>query len=285
MLPVFVYMEVAQTFIPTAGTSGILPMITYFLLVVAMLAFLGNFIFILTSYTRIAPEPAASPYRQMPIIVLICSAITGWVYYFLQSYYHDMLAELATVGDLADRQTLLRESYNAVGQYRYMGWFITTPLLLIHIVAIFKIQFDTTKRPIAALVVSTLFMVLASYIGHQQVSFDNEIQVGPKAIWGLIALIDYVFILFTLNKLWKQTDDSTPLNHQPQFRFKALPILTIWGVYLLGFFLTLLPIDFNWIHILFTLADLISIIGIGLVAYVSYSQTESTASANRLENN
>ena len=274
-------MEVAETFIPTAGTAGLLPIITYFLLVVAMLAFLGNFIFILVAYTRIAPEPVSSPYRQMSILIAICTAVTGIIYYFLQGYYHNTLTELATVGDLTDRQTLLRESYNAVGQYRYMGWFITTPLLLIHVLATFKISFVTNKRPVAVLLMSAVFMVFASFIGHQQLSFDNEIQIGPKAIWGLIALIDYVFIVFTLNRIWKQVDDTTPLMNHPAFRFTALPILTIWGIYLLGYFLTLLPIDFNWIHIIFTLADLISLVGIVLVAYIIRPQIIPTVGDKR----
>ncbi|WP_461092063.1 bacteriorhodopsin [Spirosoma gilvum] len=268
MPPIFVFMEVAHSFIPTAGTAGLLPMITYFFLIVAMIAFAGNFVFTLFSYTRLSSTPEIPPYKQMPNILAICAVALGFVYYLIQTHYHEMLAELPTVTDPNDRQTLMRESYNAIGQYRYMGWAITTPLLLLHMLLVANLRLDVIKRPLASLLLSTVFMVLASYIGHQQLSFDNEIQVGPKLTWGLIALMDYVFILFTLNRIRTGFAEATRSN-QPLIRFTVLPILISWGLYLLGYFLTLLPIDFNWIHILLTLTDLVSSIDIGLVAYLT----------------
>ncbi|WP_293689726.1 MULTISPECIES: bacteriorhodopsin [unclassified Spirosoma] len=272
MPPIFVFMDVTNSFIPTAGTAGILPMITYFFLIVAMLAFIGNFVFILFSSTRLSLSPIRPPYRQMPNLLAICALIVGFVYYLLQAYYRDVLAELPTVTDPNDRQTLLRESYNALGQYRYMGWFITTPLLLLHLILITHIQLESIKRPLASLLLSAFFMAIASYIGHQQLSFDNEIQIGQKLTWGLIALVDYVFILFTLNRLRNQCVGDT-LSKQPFIRLTALSIISSWGIYLLGYFLTLLPIDLNWIHLLFTVTDLTSVIGSSLIAYL-YSPHE-----------
>ncbi|WP_245859771.1 bacteriorhodopsin [Spirosoma aerolatum] len=274
MPPFFVFMDVANSFIPTAGTAGILPIITYFFLIVAMLAFVGNFVFILLSSTKLSLSPIRPLYSQMPNLLAICALTLSFVYYLLQAYYRDVLAELPTVTDPNDRQTLLRESYNALGQYRYMGWFITTPLLLLHLLLITTIRFESIKHPLASLLLSAFFMVIASYIGHEQLSFDNEIQIGPKLTWGLIALIDYVFILFTLNRLRNQLAGGA-LSKQPLIRLTALSVIGSWGIYLLGYFLTLLPIDLNWIHLMFTVTDLISVIGSGLIAYL-YSSHENT---------
>ena len=254
-------MDVSNTFIPTAGVVGLLPVVTYFFLVVAMFAFVGNFIFSLSTQSVVPSE-----YRLQHALTAVIAVVAGVSYYVIQSYYHDMLAELATVTDTTDRQTLIRESYNAIGQYRYMAWFITFPLLLIQILS-HNLKVSEIKRPIATLLMASVFMALASYIGHQQLSFDNEIEVGMKVVWGLIATIDFVFILFTLNRLWKQFSEHIDPEKQRAFRLMALTTVTCWGIYLLGYFLTVTPIDLNWIHLVFTIADLASYVVVALVIY------------------
>jgi bacteriorhodopsin len=258
------FMEVSNTFIPTAGVVGLLPMVTYFFLVVAMFAFIVNFIFALSTQS-IVP----SGYRIAHTLTAVIAVVAGISYYVIQSYYHDMLAELATVTDINDRQTLIRESYNTIGQYRYMAWFITSPLLLIQVVFRLNLQLSEIKRPLAALLMAAVFMDFASYIGHQQLSFDNEIDVGMKVVWGLIATIDFVIILFTLNRLWNQFSERADPQKQRAFRLMALTTVMCWGLYLLGYFLTVAPIDLNWIHLIFTITDLVSYVVVALVIYFS----------------
>ncbi|GAB4049619.1 bacteriorhodopsin [Spirosoma litoris] len=265
-------MEVTNTFIPTAGTVGIFSMVTYFFLVVAAFAFLGTFIISLITPRISSLEQRNSTEPNSFILTTISTVIAGFTYYLIQSYYHDILAEMATVSDPTDRQTLIRESYNAIGQYRYIAWFITIPLLLVQLIALLRLPFSTYKRQLLGLIMATLFMVFASYIGHEQLSFDNEIETIPKLVWGLIALIDYVTIVFTLNKLWKEAGSQA----HPAFRLSALTVAGAWGIYFIGYFLTLAPIDFNWIHLAFTITDLISLIGIGIVVYLVNSNRWQT---------
>lgn len=255
-------MEVTNSFIPTAGVVGLLPMVTYFFLVVTMFAFIGNFIFTLSTQSAISSE-----YRVIHALTTVIAVVAGASYYVIQSYYHNMLAELATVTDINDRQTLIRESYNAIGQYRYMAWAITTPLLLIQIVSVLKAELIVIKRQLVMLLAASFFMVLTGYIGHQQLSFDNEILPGPKLIWGAISALGYVVILLTLYRLWKQFGDQISPNQQRTYQQMALIIATFWSVYLLGYLLTVVDIDFNWIHSVYTIGDLVTCIGIGLLIY------------------
>ncbi|GAB4021075.1 hypothetical protein GCM10028808_64770 [Spirosoma migulaei] len=274
MPTISVFMEVADSFIPTAGTVGLLPMVTYFFLIVAMFAFLGMFIFALVSPRMTGPAQESPVYSTISSLTIISVAVAGLTYYLIQTYYYNTLSEIATVSDPNDRQTLIRESYNAIGQYRYMAWFITTPLLLFQLLNLLRIRVSAHKRQIAGLLMATLFMVLASYIGHEQLSFDNEIQLVPKLVWGLIALIDYVSILFTLNRLWKEFGGQA----HPAFRLSAQLIGGAWAIYFIGYFLTLAPIDFNWIHLAFTLADVVSLIGIGMIIYLANTNRWTTSS-------
>lgn len=84
-------MELSDTFIPTAGVVGILPMVTYFFLVVTMYAFLAQFIFSFSTRTSVSPK-----HRTSRILTAMIAAVAGLSYYFIQRYYHNALTELAT---------------------------------------------------------------------------------------------------------------------------------------------------------------------------------------------
>ncbi|MCK8490978.1 bacteriorhodopsin-like [Spirosoma sp. RP8] len=261
-------MKLSDTFIPTAGVVGLLPMVTYFFLVVAMYAFLGNFLFALLSRTSVSPK-----HKSTQALTTIIAAVAGISYFLIQSYYRDMLAELATLADADNRQTLMRESYNAIGQYRYMDWAVTTPLLLLKMVSFLRVKLHEIKRPLAIMLLADFFMILTGYIGEQQVGFDNEVLAGPKLIWGAVSTVGYIIIPFTLYKLWKQYADRALPKEQQAYRLMALTTVTFWGVYPIGYILTVFAIDTNWIHITFSIADLINKVGVGLVAYWAGRET------------
>ncbi len=247
-------------------------MVTYFFMVVAGFIFLGIFILAVTQNRTQPLNLTTHSQRLMPSLMAVGSATAGLVYYLLQLHYRDLLAEFPAVSDAADRQTLIRESYNALGQYRYVAWFITAPTLLVLVVAPLNLSWKASKQLVIRLLVASLFMVLTGYIGHQQLSFDNEIMVGPKLMWGGISLLGYGYITMTLYRLWKEQGQSTG-----HFRTMALLFVGSWGIYLLGYGLTVLPIDFNWLHITCTLTDAVSHIGIGLISYLAWSDSKVTA--------
>ncbi|MFD2932743.1 bacteriorhodopsin [Spirosoma flavum] len=261
-------MEIADSFVPTAGVVGIFPLVTYFFLIVATYLFLGNFIFALASRTTTQPEQVQNRFQNLsPILTAIISAVAGLSYYFIQGYYHDMLAELVTVTNANDRQVLIRESYNAIGQYRYMDWAVTIPLLLIQVVFTLKIQPSERRRPLVTLLVASFFMILTGYIGHQQLAFDNEIEIGPKLIWGAISMIGYAIILLTLSRLWKQVVNQVQPDEQRTYRLMAFVMGAFGITYPIGYILTVSNIDFNWIHIAYTIADITTKAGLGLLVY------------------
>ncbi len=255
-------METADSFIPTAGVVGIFPLVTYFFLVVATYISLGNFVFALATRTNSDPPQSLSP-----ILTAIISVIAGLSYYQLQEHYHDMLAELATVTIISDRQTLIRESYNAIGQYRYMDWAVTIPLLLAQAVFMLKLEAYARKQALITLLAASFFMILTGYIGHQQLSFDNEILTGPKLLWGAISMIGYAVILRTLLQLWKSVFIKAQPHEKRTYRLMAYVMGAFLALYPIGYILTITPIDFNWIHIGYTIADIVSKVGMGLLVY------------------
>ncbi|GAB4021736.1 bacteriorhodopsin [Spirosoma koreense] len=257
-------MEVTNTFLPTAGVVGLLPMVTYFFLVVAMFVFLGNFIFALATQSAVRPA-----YRTAHTLTACVALLAVLSYYLLQADYRILLTELVTLTDAGDRQTLIREAYNAMGHYRYMNWAIVAPLLLIQAILRLNLRTREVKRSLALLLTAAFLLFFTSYLGHQQLSFDNEILAGPKAIWGVVAASLFGFIFFTLQRLGRQSNEPVAAGQQTTYSSIVRLLGGVWGVYLIGYFLTLTPIDFNWLHLLFTLADLAGIVGIGLTVYVA----------------
>lgn len=264
-----VLMELNDKFIPTAGVVGILPMVTYFFFLVTAYAFLANIIFALSTRSSVAPE-----HRLARNLTACIAAVAGVSYFLMQDYYHDMLTELASLTDPDDRRTLIRESYNAIGQYRYMDWAITTPLLLIKIVFTLKMQPHQIRQSLALLLGADFFMILTGYIGEQQLNFDNEILVGPKLFWGAISTIGYLIIPIILFRYWRfyAHQENVLPEERRAYRLMALTTVTFWGVYPIGYILTVTDIDLNWIHIAFSVADIINKVGVGVTSYLMAKQ-------------
>lgn len=245
-------------------------MITWFFMLIAFYAFVGNFIFALASRTSVAPEHRIS--RNYTAII---AAVAGISYYLIQDYYHDMLQELASLADPNDRQALINLSYNAIGQLRYMDWAVTTPLLLLKLVSMVKIHYREHRSMINTLLAADFFMILTGYIGEQQLTVDNQILVVPKLIWGAVSTVGYVVVVLTLWRIWRtfaQADSVHP-EERWAFRLMALTTVTFWGVYPIGYILTTIDgINLNWIHISFSIADIINKVGVAAIAFQAAEQ-------------
>lgn len=256
------FMKLSDTFLPSAGVVGLLPMVTYFILVVAMYAFLATFLF-----TSMTLSTVRSEFRISYVISTMISAVAGCSYFLIQSAYRDVLAELTTLTDAGNQQVLIRESYNLLSSFRYMGWAVTIPLLLLQTTFVTNSPVREIRKPLTIILLASVFIILTSYIGGQQLGFDHEIQIGPKLIWGVLSIIGYVVVGTFLRRGWTQTGDGTASEAQQAYRMMALSIVTVLGIYQVGYWLTLAPIDFNWIQLTISIADLVSIIGATLVLY------------------
>lgn len=258
-------MKLSEAFLPTANSVGMSSMITYFFLIFAAYAFLGGFIFAWLSKSSVAPE-----HRTSRHFTAIIAAVAGVSYMLIAHFYHSMLEELSHITDPAQRDELIRTSYNAIGQLRYIDWAITTPLLLLKMVTMLKIQPHEAKRSIFWLLFADLFMVFTGYIGEQQIGADGHILVGNKLIWGAISTIGYIIVPLILYKFWKQYKDNVQPEERWAFKILALSTVTTWGVYPIGYMLTMIDgFNLNYIHISFSIFDVINKVGAGAVVYLA----------------
>lgn len=260
-------MQFPQTFVPTARDVGVLPMVTEFFLVGAMLAFASGFVFFLGSKNSVAPW-----HRSGALLSAVICLVAAASYWLVHYYYHDMLHQLAATADAASRRRLIRDAYFAINPYRYMDWAVTLPLLLWRMVLLLKVKPREVLGRLALLLGAAFWMVLAGFIGEQQLGPDGLVLAWRHSAWGLAATIGYVGILYILfHRLAPLPGHRTEDETGQAFRLMTWTTVTVWGVYPLAYLASaLLPrLDLNWVQIALTVADLAGILGVGLAGYLA----------------
>lgn len=255
-------------FLPLAGTVGLLPSITWFILLVTFYAFVANAVFALSTRTSVAPI-----HRNSRTLTAIIAIVAGLSYYFIQDYYRHMLTEMAKTPDPVAGASLNQAAFTAINQLRYIDWAVTTPLLLLKTTQMLRVRFLQAPVTIMLLLAADVLMVLTGYIGEQQVLPDGVVLVGAKLVWGGISTIFYLIIPIILHRFWRQYRGQALPEEQRAYRLMALTSVTTWGIYPIGYVLSVLPgLDLNWIHISFSLFDIINKVGVGLLAYITSVQ-------------
>ena len=256
-------MTFGDSFVPTAGEFGILPMVTYFCMALAGYAFLGNVIFSLASQKSMAPE-----HRISRVYGAIIGAVAGISYFLITHFYHEMLHGLSALHSPEERAALMRHSYQAIGQYRYIDWAVTTPLLLLKTTSMLRISSKEAGRSIIILLLADFFMVITGYIGEQQLTPDGEIIGSSKLLWGAISTVGYLVVPVILYGFYKRYAARCNEHERWGFRFLGLTTVTTWGIYPIGYMLTLTSIDLNYIHLAFSIGDIFNKVGVAVVAYL-----------------
>ena len=179
-----------------------------------------------------------------------------------------MLQDLSHLTSPEARAALIRHSYQAIGQYRYMDWAVTTPLLLLKASSMLRIKYSEAVTAITVMLLADLFMVVTGYIGEQQLTAAGEIIASGKLFWGAVSTVGYVVAVVALYGLYKKFAVRGNDLERWGFKFIGITTVTTWGVYPLGYMLTMTSLDLNYIHIAFSVFDVFNKVGISVVAYL-----------------
>ena len=260
-------MEFSGIYIPTAAGVGLLAMIAWYTMVVAMFAFFGGFVFFLSSQGRVVPEHRVS----MVIHAIICG-VAGLSYFLIQDNYRHFLQSLDhqnLAAGAAGNNNLINAGYVAIGQYRYFDWSITTPLLLLGSVLILRLRVRDVLWPVVGLMVADLFMIFTGYIGDNKITATGNILSGQRQFWGIISTIGYIFIPILLFTAFRKYQKTAHAEENRAFMTMAYATITTWGVYPIGYALLVYAPNYNpnWNQIFFSIFDVINKVGVGVVAY------------------
>ncbi len=260
-----------QTTVYTAREVGLLPIMTELVLTATMFSFLAAFVFFLSRGNSIHPAHRAGG----GITAVIC-LVAGVAYWYIRYYYHDMMHALAVSNaDPVARHDIIRNGFFTIGQYRYMDWIVTTPLLLLKTVLLLKVKPREIAGTIALLLGADVWMILAGCIGDQQIGPDGTLLVGRHLLWGTLSTLGYLVTPYVLfRRLAPRYGGWTDDESGHAFRILAFSTVTTWGVYPLGYLATAFfpKMDLNWIHLAYTTADLVNKIGVAVVAFLAGSE-------------
>ncbi len=258
-------MEFAGGFVPVAGQVGLLSMVAYYCIFAAVFALGAAFVFFLAAEKRVAPE-----HRSEMILSALIVGVAAVSYYLIRGFFQDALRSVANAQDPAAQRRLIQNAYLAVGQYRYVDWLITTPLLLLKTVLVLEAKPRKLWGALTILLLADVFMVVTGYIGEQQFSANGSVDVQGRLFWGFIATIGYVIIPITLLYIYRRFKAGAHPWERRAFKILAFATVTTWGVYPLGYLVPALwpQLSYNWINIVFSIADVLNKVGAGVVIYI-----------------
>lgn len=256
-------MTFAGNFIPVTAEVGLLSMLTLFSFLATFFALAAGFVFFLAAEKRVAPE-----HRAGMILSALIVGVAGGSYFLMRGFYTDALHAVARSPAEAGR--IIQNAYLAVGQFRYMDWFVTTPLLLLKTVLVLEVKPRKLWRALTVLLLADMFMVVTGYVGEQQFTAAGEVEVSGRLFWGTVSTAFYLLIPLTLFYIYRNHAQEAHLWERRAYRILALATVTTWGVYPLGYLVpAFLPeLSFNWLHLAFNVADVINKVGAGVVIYI-----------------
>lgn len=260
-------MQFPQSFVPTAAQVGAVAMLTEWLLLAATYAFLGAAVFFLVTRLSVAPRRRAA--MAILTVVGLVSALTYWT---ISAYFHDMLHQLSATADAASKRRLIHDAYLAIAPYRSAGWAVTMPLLALVIPSTLNARLREMARPVGGLMAAAFVAVLAGYLGEQGINPDGAVSLRARLLFGLVALAAYGVVPYLLFRIIAPRFGGGADNDEARaFRAMCWMTLTAWSVYPLGYLVPLLApgANFNWLHLVMTLADLVNQLGVGAICYVA----------------
>lgn len=246
----------------TAEQTGALPMAVNFTFFVAYISMGAAFVFFLVQRGSVAPE-----YKTALTLSAIIVGIAAFHYFYMKGLYSDTLPLIAqSKGSQAE---IARLSFLSIINFRYMDWLVTTPLL----VAKIPLAVAAGRKvggTIAALMAFDLLMIVAGFIGEQQLT-GTGVDVTSRLVWGAISTVGYVgivYILYTTVRGWAA--NSSP-DEAWAVKWMSIFVLTGWGIYPIGYMVPALfpSADLNWVHLVYNLGDAINKIGPGVVLYLA----------------
>ena len=259
-------MKLVEFFVTNAGQAGLIQILTEYTQEVAILCFFAMTIFCLCTNGAVHPEHRVSA----TVTALICFT-AGVSYVLIRTYYHAMLEILVETDDPVQRHNLIYSAYINIGQYRYMDWTVTTPLLLIKNLMMLRVKPSKAPWAFGTLITADVLMVLCGYIGEQQIGANGVIEAGPHYLWGAVSTAFYLVIPVVQYRVYKEFAEEAEPEERRAYRWLALATVTAWGVYPLGYMVpTLFPgANLNLLHIAFSVADVYNKVGLGVVAYLA----------------
>ena len=201
-----------QTFGISEGQFDII----YNSLSLGLASMLATTVFMLVAQPRVLPQ-----YR----LALIASAMVTFIAAYHYWRIFDSFKEAAAGNEVFNEA------------YRYVDWLLTVPLLLVEVVAVLALPAARRSSLLTKLIPASALMIILGYPG------EITSELGPKAIWGFLSTLPFIYILYVLFvELTKSLEGQPPAVKATIGRLRLLLIGT-WGVYPISY---MFPMIGDW---------------------------------------
>ena len=149
--------------------------------------------------------------------------------------------------------------------YRYVDWLLTVPLLLVELILVMKLPRAETISRSWSLGIAAALMIALGYPG--EIAADN----ATRAMWGAISTVPFIYIVWSLFKGLGDSIGRQPKNVRGMIRSARLLTFASWGFYPMVYMLPFTGLTggavTTGVQVGYTLADIVSKIGLGLLVY------------------
>ena len=217
------------------------------------------------------------------IISMGLLAVTAFFFFEIRSVASNWRTTLTVAGIITGvafiNYLYIRNVYVSQGEvsilYRYIDWIITMPLQMIQFYLILATVRKVTKNLFWKLLIGTVVMVLAAYLGAS----ENI----PSMAGFVISIVAWVYILYEIysgeaGRVIAKIGNKPMVNAYVSMR---MIVTVVWAIYPLGYVFghIINSMDENLLNLIYNVADFINKIVFGLVIWVA--ATQNTAPRNR----
>ena len=184
------------------------------------------------------------------------------------AFYH----HLRMFESFNDAYTLLYGEVLATGTqfnvaYRYVGWLLTVPLLLLQLVLVMRLSKEETYSRGTKLVFAAILMVILGYLGEGSVALS---QLGDRWIYWILAMIPFAYILYSLVEGLGPSILKQPKNVQSLVSNSRWLLIISWAFYPVIYLIPMINQESSYVGIQlgYTIADVLSISIFGVMIYM-----------------
>ncbi len=232
----------------------------YNVLSLALASMGATTVFLLVVMNRVLPR-----YRIAVAVSAMVTLIAAYHYFRIFNSFSD--AYVAVDAGAPGVQTAY-ELVRGVGfneGYRYVDWLLTVPLLLFETIAVLALPAAVRSSLLWKLIPASVLMIVLGWPG------EITAEIAPKAIWGALSTIPFLYILYVLF-----VELSKAAKNQPNQVGKDLAglrwlLLATWGVYPISYMFPMFGLDgadsFVYRQIGYSIADVLAKCLFGLLIF------------------
>jgi bacteriorhodopsin len=220
----------------------------------AIAAFGASTVFFFAQRSQVAPAYKTA----LTLSGLVC----------LIAFYH----HLRMFDSFNDAYTLLYGEVLATGTqfnvaYRYVGWLLTVPLLLLQLVLVMRLSKEETYSRGTKLVFAAILMVILGYPGEGSVAYN---QLGDRWVYWGLAMIPFAYILYSLVAGLGLSIRKQPKNVQSLVSNSRWLLIISWTFYPVIYLFPMINQEASFVSIQvgYTIADVLSIGIFGVMIYM-----------------